>query len=103
MSAQEENPQDIHIQQHLEALEARKAAPPAEAQQAAPKAVILTTHALQADETLSHLSLKYYGHATEPYWRLIYEANKEAIGDNPNHVHVGTVLNIPVLPEGMKK
>ncbi len=70
---------------------------------AAAKPAILTTHAIKADETLSDLSLKYYGHATPPYWRLIYEANKEAIGPNPNHVHPGTVLNIPILPETMKK
>ena len=45
----------------------------------AAKAQFLGAHTIAADETLSHLSLKYYGHATEPYWRLIYEANKEAI------------------------
>ena len=47
-------------------------------QAAAPK--FIAKHELKADETLSHLSLKYYGHATPPYWRLIYEANKKVIG-----------------------
>jgi nucleoid-associated protein YgaU len=76
-------------QQHLESLEAGKVK-------------FLTEHTITADETLSHISLKYYGHATEPYWRLIYEANKDVIGSNPNIVRPGTVIKIPVLPEGMR-
>jgi len=68
----------------------------------AAKAQVLATHKIAADETLSHLALKYYGHATKPYWTLIYEANKEAIGPNPNKVRPGTELQIPVLPESMK-
>lgn len=58
---------------------------------------------MQADESLSHLALKVYGHATPPYWKLIYEANKAAIGDNPNRVKVGLKLNIPELPDDLKK
>jgi len=72
----------------------------AAAQAAKPK--ILATHKLTSKESLSHLALQYYGHATEPYWRLIYEANKDAIGANPNKVRVGTLLEIPVLPDAMK-
>ncbi|MEW5872333.1 MAG: hypothetical protein AB1894_23925 [Chloroflexota bacterium] len=74
-----------------------------EAGKVAPKGQVLATHTLTAKETLSDLSLKYYGHATEPYWRLIYEANKDVVGDNPNRVHSGMVLKVPVLPESMKK
>ena len=69
----------------------------------AAKAQVIATHTLTADETLSHLSLKYYGHATEPYWRIIYEANKDVIGANPNKVRPGLELKIPVLPDEMKK
>jgi nucleoid-associated protein YgaU len=29
----------------------------------------------------------------------IYEANKAAIGDNPNRLRVGTVLDIPEAPK----
>ncbi len=97
--AERDDAHSINIQQHLEALEGRKTeAPKAEA----PKVELLATHKIGDQETLSDLSLKYYGHATEPYWRLIYEANKEAIGPNPNQVHPGTELKIPVLPETMK-
>lgn len=67
----------------------------------APK--FIAEHTLKSDESLSHLALKYYKHATKPYWMLIYEANKAAIGDNPNKVKVGTVLKIPELPADMKK
>jgi len=63
----------------------------------------LPRHVLGAEETLSHIALKYYGHATEPYWRLIYEANKDVIGDNPSHVRAGLKLVIPTLPADLKK
>jgi nucleoid-associated protein YgaU len=68
--------------------------------QAAPK--IIAKHKLTADETLSHLSLKYYGHATREYWMVIYEANKEQIGDNPAYVQVGMEILIPELPDNLK-
>ncbi|MDD5466571.1 MAG: LysM peptidoglycan-binding domain-containing protein [Anaerolineales bacterium] len=67
----------------------------------APK--FIAEHTLKADESLSHLALKYYKHATKPYWMVIYEANKAVIGDNPNKVRVGTVLKIPELPANLKK
>jgi nucleoid-associated protein YgaU len=67
----------------------------------APK--FIAEHTLTAEETLSHLSLKYYGHATQPYWMLIYEVNKDVVGDNPNHVRAGMKLKIPELPAEMKK
>ena len=70
---------------------------------AAQQTLTLDTHTMTDKETLSDLSLKYYGHATPPYWQLIYEANKDAIGSNPNRVRPGTVLRIPVLPDSMKK
>lgn len=69
----------------------------------AARAQVIATHTLTAEETLSHLALKYYGHATEPYWRIIYEANKEVIGANPNKVRPGLEIKIPVLPDEMKK
>jgi len=58
-------------------------------------------HTVAKGETLSDLALKYYGHATKPYYMLIYEANKELIGDNPNFIRTGMILKIPNLPEGM--
>lgn len=86
--------------QQEERVAAAKAAEEWRAKQA-PK--MIAEHTLTATETLSHLSLKYYGSATRPYWMVIYEANKEAIGDNPAHVRVGMKLQIPELPEELKK
>lgn len=63
---------------------------------------MLTQHTVQSGETLSHLALKYYNHATEKYWRLIYEANKDQIGDNPNKIRTGMTLEIPQLPDDMR-
>jgi nucleoid-associated protein YgaU len=68
----------------------------------APTQKYIAQHTLTADETLSHLALKYYGHATPPYWQLIYAANKAVIGEDPNKVRPGLVLNIPILPDDMK-
>jgi len=58
-------------------------------------------HTVAKGETLSHLALKYYGHATKPYYMLIYDANKDLIGDDPNFIRTGMTLKIPELPEGM--
>jgi len=66
----------------------------------APK--VIAHHRVTGDETLSHLSLKYYGRTTEPYWRLIYEFNKEKIGPNYKNIYDGLVLDIPELPAAMK-
>ena len=63
----------------------------------------LPRHKVGVDETLSAIALKHYGHATEPYWRVIYEANKAAIGNNPGVVRPGTELVIPNLPAELKK
>lgn len=61
------------------------------------KVEYIAEHNMQADETLSHLALKYYGSAVREKWMVIYEANKAVIGDDPNHVKPGTVLKIPKL------
>jgi len=54
-------------------------------------------------ETLSDVSLKYYGNATRPYFMVIYEANKDVIGPDPGKVRPGMKLKIPELPEELKK
>ena len=57
----------------------------------------LAVHEVKAGETLSDLAQKYYGHATPDYFKLIYEVNKEEIGDNMNVVRAGIDLLIPEL------
>ena len=63
---------------------------------------VIAHHRVTGDETLSHLSLKYYGHTTEPYWRLIYEFNKAKIGPDYKNIYDGLVLDIPELPVNLK-
>lgn len=69
----------------------------------APKPQVIAEHTVGGGDTLGHIALKYYGHATEPYWRVIYEANKALIGDDPNKVKRGITLKIPELPADLKK
>lgn len=65
-------------------------------------AAFIGEHTVTADDTLSHIALKFYGKATPPYYKLIYEANKDIIGDNMNVIVPGQVLQIPALPEDLK-
>ena len=51
------------------------------------------THTVGAGETLGTIAQKYYDDPTQ--WRKIYDANKAAIGDNPDAIKVGTQLRIP--------
>ncbi len=59
----------------------RKAAP-------APK---VKTHTVVSGDTLSGIA-KQYG---KDSWKVIYEANKDIIGDDPNKIRVGQELKIP--------
>lgn len=88
------------LQKYVSAEQAKKIT---EAAAASAQAQTIAEHTIKADETLSHLAQKYYGSAGEAYWRLIYTANKDVIGDNPGRVRPGMVVKIPVLPEEMKK
>jgi nucleoid-associated protein YgaU len=47
-------------------------------------------------DTLATIAEKFYGDPT--LWRPIYDANRAAIGDNPDNVRVGTSLRIPPRP-----
>lgn len=63
---------------------------------------VIAEHEVGPGDTLSHISLEYYGSATKPYWMVIYEANKEIIGDDPNKVTRGITLKIPTLPDDLE-
>jgi len=63
----------------------------------------LAAHLVGYKDTLSGIAFKYYGKASEPYYRLIYEANREIIGSNINLLRAGQTLNIPKLPEELSK
>jgi DNA repair exonuclease SbcCD ATPase subunit len=55
----------------------------------------IAEHTVVAGENLSFISQKYYGH--QGNFRLIYEANKDVIGDNMSLIRPGQKLRIPKL------
>lgn len=55
----------------------------------------IAQHEVSPDDTLSGIALKYYGSAIKDMWMIIYEANKDVIGPNPNILKPGIVLKIP--------
>jgi nucleoid-associated protein YgaU len=80
-----------------------KAFDPGKMGRPAPKAekeyAFIATHTVESGDTLSGLAKKFYGSEAQAYWMEIYEANKEVIGDNPNVILIGQVLNIPEKPK----
>ena len=63
---------------------------------AAPKYTqFIAEHTVQAGDNLSFISQRYYGH--QGNFRIIYEANRDVIGDNMNLIRPGQVLKIPKL------
>jgi nucleoid-associated protein YgaU len=91
------------LEAKLMAERAAAAARAAEQAKAAAAVKIIAEHTVGKDETLSHISLKYYKSAAKPYYMVIYEANKETIGANPNLIKPGMKLRIPELPADLKK
>jgi nucleoid-associated protein YgaU len=69
---------------------------------AAQKPELIATHTVASGETLSHLALKYYKHATPPYWQFLLEHNKEILNGSEKNVRTGMEIEIPELPEDLK-
>lgn len=51
------------------------------------------TYTVQSGDTLALIAQKFYGDGN--LWQLIYDANRNTIGDNHNQLQVGMVLVIP--------
>jgi nucleoid-associated protein YgaU len=51
------------------------------------------SYTVEPGDTLAVIAQKFYGDPTQ--WRKIYDANRAAIGDNPDAIKVGTQLKIP--------
>jgi nucleoid-associated protein YgaU len=82
-------------------LEERKKEIIARREAAKPK--LITTYTVTEDTpTLSHISLKFYGHATKPYWMYLLEHNTEALKGSEKRVRIGMQLEIPELPDELK-
>ena len=54
-------------------------------------------HIVASGESLSQISQAYYGKAK--YWRKIYEANRQLIGDSPEDLEVGMKLVMPRIDD----
>ena len=85
------------VQARRDAIEERKAM----ADELKQKALI-GTHTVASGETLSHIALKYYKHATPPYWKVLLEHNNELLKGNERSLQAGMEIEFPELPEEMK-
>ncbi|MEA3326800.1 MAG: hypothetical protein U9R53_05760 [Chloroflexota bacterium] len=72
------------------------------AKMATMKPKLMATHKVASGETLSHIALKYYKHATPPYWKFLLEHNKEVLKGDEKNVRTGMELDIPELPAELK-
>jgi nucleoid-associated protein YgaU len=63
---------------------------------------IIAKHKVEEGQTLSHIALKYYHHATPPYWKFILEYNQALLKGDEKNMRTGLVLEIPELPENLK-
>jgi len=67
------------------------------------KPEIITTHTVESNnQTLSHIALKFYKHATPPYWKYLLEHNMEVLKGSEKNVRQGMKLVIPELPDELK-
>ena len=67
------------------------------------KPAIITVHEVESNnQTLSHVALKFYKHATPPYWKYLLEHNKEVLKGSEKNIRMGMKLEIPELPEDLK-
>lgn len=62
---------------------------------AASAQVACETYEIRPGDSLRQLATRIYG---TPDYRQIYDANRDRIGRNPNHIEVGMVLNLPCDP-----
>ena len=53
------------------------------------------SYTVVSGDSLSKIAKNHYGDAAK--WHQLYEANKDLIGSNPDHIEVGQVLTIPSL------
>jgi nucleoid-associated protein YgaU len=52
-----------------------------------------TKYKVVGGDSLSSIAQKFYGSAD--LWKVIYDANRQVIGSDPNLIHPGTELTIP--------
>jgi septal ring factor EnvC (AmiA/AmiB activator) len=74
-----------------------------EKRMASKKPAIITVHTVESNnQTLSHVALKYYKHATPPYWKYLLEHNMQVLNGSEKNIRMGMKLEIPELPDELK-
>ena len=58
---------------------------------------IRAEHTVAVGDSLRLIALKYYGPGGQENWKVIYDANKAVIGENPYILKPGQVIKIPEL------
>jgi nucleoid-associated protein YgaU len=58
-----------------------------------PKPTEASSYIVQAGDSLSAIASTVYGNSND--WHALYDANRDAIGDNPNLIRPGTELVVP--------
>ncbi len=53
-------------------------------------------YTVRSGDTLTKIARAYYG--SDRHWRLIYDANRETIGDSPDNLKPGMKITIPPAP-----
>ncbi len=61
--------------------------------QAARQKPVVKKHVVVAGDTLTGLAKKYYG--DDKMYMILYEANKDVIGDDPDMIKIGMELMVP--------
>lgn len=64
---------------------------------ALPTPTLRLIHRVEATDTLAGIAKAYYGE--QRHWRIIYEANRSVIGNDPNALPIGVELLLPPLSE----
>lgn len=98
------------LEQRLESMEHKRIVEERKAKSAAIRSELekgkkletITTHTVKSGDTLSHIALKYYKHATPPYWKLILDHNEDLLEGNERSLREGMEIEIPELPEDLK-
>jgi nucleoid-associated protein YgaU len=63
---------------------------------------LIASHTVTEGQTLSDIALKYYKHATPPYWKVILEHNERILKGDEKNLRTSMELEIPELPETLK-
>lgn len=62
---------------------------------ATPEENIMAEHMVLPGQTLQQIAHEHYGSGAKVKWMRIYDANQDLIGDDPNNLFTGQMLNIP--------